>query len=85
VLLLSAAPAVGACPFDITKLDDVVFAIDAEDVWLDGSFRPTPAASGEARLVVTNNLDDTVSVVFGCESGACLLRAPRARPHLLCA
>jgi DNA-binding beta-propeller fold protein YncE len=63
VLLLSAAPAVGACPFDITKLDDVVFAIDAEDVWLDGSFRPTPAASGEARLVVTNNLDDTVSVV----------------------
>ena len=35
--------------------------------------------------VLRRHEDDTVSVVFGCESGACLLRAPRARPHLLCA
>jgi hypothetical protein len=33
--------------------------------------------------VLRRHEDDTVSVVFGCESGACLLRAPRARPHLL--
>jgi hypothetical protein len=29
--------------------------------------------------VLQRHEDDTVSVAFGCESGACLLRAPRAR------
>jgi DNA-binding beta-propeller fold protein YncE len=34
-----------------------------EDVWVDGAQRPVPATRGESRLLVTNNFDDTVSVV----------------------
>jgi len=54
---------------------------------------PSPAPKTTGRVLKYHRADalkrdpanDTVSVVFGCESGACLLRAPRARPHLLCA
>ena len=54
---------------------------------------PSPPPSAAGRVLKYHRADalkrdpanDTVSVVFGCESGACLLRAPRARPHLLCA
>jgi hypothetical protein len=52
---------------------------------------PSPAPKTTGRVLKYHRADplkrdpanDTVSVVFGCESGACLLRAPRARPHLL--
>jgi hypothetical protein len=37
------------------------------------------ANNGVHGRVLRRHEDDTVSVAFGCESGACLLRAPRAR------
>ncbi len=57
------------------------------------SARPSIAPKTTGRVLKYHRADalkrdpanDTVSVVFSCESGACLLRAPRARPHLLCA
>ena len=48
---------------------------------------PSPPPSAAGRVLKYHRADplkrdpanDTVSVAFGCESGACLLRAPRAR------
>lgn|GEM_PF-381133 len=60
---LIAAWAATGCPLDPQRLDDVVFAVDVDAVWIDGAPRPVPAAPGEARLVIPNNLDDSVSVV----------------------
>jgi DNA-binding beta-propeller fold protein YncE len=52
----------GAC-FDPDHLPAMAFDVVATEAWQDGATRPTPAVAGEVRLVVTNNLDDTVSVV----------------------
>jgi hypothetical protein len=48
---------------------------------------PSPPPSASGRVLKYHRADplkrdpanDTVSVAFGCDSGACLLRAPRAR------
>jgi DNA-binding beta-propeller fold protein YncE len=53
----------GACTIDPQRLNGVAFDVSAGDTWIDGAPRAQPAAPGEARLIVTNNLDDTVSVV----------------------
>ena len=53
----------GAGCFDPQSLGELVFGVDEADVWKDGGRRPTPAVVGERRLLVTNSLDDTVSVV----------------------
>ena len=53
---------VGAC-FDPDHLPAMTFDVVATEAWQDGATRPTPAVAGEVRLVVTNNLDDTVSIV----------------------
>ncbi len=51
------------CGIDARNLPELSFDVDAADVWADGSTRPTPALAGQVRLLVTNNLDDTVSVL----------------------
>ena len=64
VVVVGCCASFGAgCGIDARNLPEMVFAIDEADVWADGSARPVPAVSGEARLLVTNNLDDTVSVI----------------------
>lgn len=65
VVLATAGTAggLGGCPVDPQQLDGVVFAVDVADVWRDGSPRLAPAAAGEARAILTNSLDDTLSVV----------------------
>lgn len=57
-----AVAACAAC-FDPNSLPEMTFDVVEADVWQDGATRPTPAGPGERRLIVTNNLDDTVSVV----------------------
>ncbi len=61
--LLVVALVVCACGFDPQNLPAMRFDTDVSDVWRDGAPTFTPASSGERRLLVTNNLDDTVSVV----------------------
>ncbi len=61
--LAIAAPATSVACFDPQNLGELVFGVDENDVWKDGAKRPTPALPGERRLLLTNNLDDTVSVV----------------------
>lgn len=51
------------CGIDARQLPEMTFSVDIEHVWADGSILPVPAASGEVRVLVTNNLDDTVSVI----------------------
>jgi hypothetical protein len=53
----------GACPEDTGRLPEMIFAFPAEAVWEDGAVATPPPAPGEVRLLVTNNLDDTMSVV----------------------
>lgn len=55
--------AAAGCDLDPQNLPDLTFSVDAEDTWKDGSKKPVPAVSGETRILLTNNLDDTVSVV----------------------
>ncbi len=65
--LLFASALIGAAGgtacFDPQNLDNLVYGVDEADVWKDGAKVPTPAAPGERRLLISNNLDDTVSVV----------------------
>ena len=49
--------------FDARALPDLDYGVDEAHVWQDGATKPVPALPGERRIVVTNNLDDTVSVV----------------------
>ena len=51
------------CTLDPQNLPELTFAVDVDESWVDGSIRPVPALPGEVRILVTNNLDDTVSVV----------------------
>lgn len=50
------------CPLDPANLPELVFDVDVKDAWPTPSLARAPAA-GEGRVIVTNNLDDTVSVV----------------------
>lgn len=59
---LVAAAGLVAC-VDPRALPEMVFGVPEADVWKDGSAPVAPAVPGERRLIVTNNLDDTVSVV----------------------
>jgi DNA-binding beta-propeller fold protein YncE len=66
VLAFAAGAAValaGGCPVDPQRLEDVVFAVAPGAVWTDGAPRVAPAQAGEVRAILTNALDDTVSVV----------------------
>lgn len=63
VVVGSVVVSTSGCGFDARNLPPMTFSVDEADVWSDGSVKPTPAQSGEARLLVTNSLDDTVSVV----------------------
>jgi DNA-binding beta-propeller fold protein YncE len=63
LLLLAFGVAVAGCPLDPQNLPDLTFGVDAKDVWRDGSKPVVPAVAGETRILLTNNLDDTVSVV----------------------
>ena len=60
--LLAAASAAAAC-FDARALPELDYGVDVDKVWADGGRKPVPAEVGERRILVTNNLDDTVSVV----------------------
>lgn len=57
-----AALSASAC-FDARDLPTLDYAVDVDDLWADGALAPVAAQVGERRIVVTNNLDDTVSVV----------------------
>lgn len=50
------------CPLDAAALPALVFDLDVEDVWPARALARAPVA-GEGRILVTNNLDDTVSVL----------------------
>jgi len=63
IALMGTAIGGGVGCFDATNLPEMTFDVVEADVWQDGATRPTPADPGELRLLVTNNLDDTVSVV----------------------
>jgi hypothetical protein len=52
-----------SCSLDPQALGDVVFDVPLDEVWRDGAPKLPPPRPGEARLLVTNNLDDTVSVL----------------------
>lgn len=72
-------PVVGC--FDARQLPALLHGVAEGDVWRDGSAAPPPGVSGERRLIVTNNLDDTVSVVswerlVAGDAGAELARFP---------
>jgi YVTN family beta-propeller protein len=54
--------ALAGCPLDPAALPELAFDIPAEDAWARPPGLPPPAP-GEGRIYVTNNLDDTVSVV----------------------
>lgn len=58
---LVAVSVCGACPLDPEALGEVAFEIAAEETWPVVPLVPPPA--GETRAFVTNNLDDTVTVV----------------------
>ncbi|MDP2345901.1 MAG: hypothetical protein Q8O67_33485 [Deltaproteobacteria bacterium] len=51
------------CGIDARNLPEMTFGVDAKDAWADGSKQPVPAIAGEVRVLITNNLDDTVSVI----------------------
>ena len=51
-----------ACPLDPENLGDIVYDLDVDDTWPTQSLARPPAV-GEGRVLVTNNLDDTVSVI----------------------
>lgn len=63
-LLLTAlgACALAACGIDVDHVPEMTFEVDEADVWKAPPSIPPPAP-GEGRLYVTNNLDDTVSIV----------------------
>jgi DNA-binding beta-propeller fold protein YncE len=51
------------CGLDPQNLPDLDYSVAAANVWADGHVVPPPKGPGETRVLVTNNLDDTVSVV----------------------
>ena len=51
-----------ACDLDPANLPELVFELDAAETWPAPALAPVPAA-GEGRILITNNLDDTVSVL----------------------
>jgi hypothetical protein len=60
-VVLVAVGSVGC--LDPQHLPELRYGIDADAVWRDGSPAIDTGRSGERRLIVTNNLDDTMSVV----------------------
>lgn len=60
-LLLLGVGAVGC--FDPQNLPELRYGVAADAVWRDGAPPVDVGRAGERRLIVTNNLDDTVSVV----------------------
>jgi len=62
LLVLALVLPVGGC-FDARALPELDYGVDEAHVWNDGATKPVPALPGERRIIVTNNLDDTVSVV----------------------
>lgn len=63
----------GACAFDPDNLPEMTFAVPDDQVWKAPPAIPPPAA-GEGRVLVTNNLDDTVSII---DLDAALAGSPR--------
>jgi hypothetical protein len=61
-LVLGVLGVASAC-FDARELPSLDYGVDIDDVWADGAPQPIAAGPGERRIVVTNNLDDTVSIV----------------------
>lgn len=61
ILLCVGVGAVGC--FDPQQLPELRYGVDADAVWRDGAPAIDTGRTGERRLIVTNNLDDTVSVV----------------------
>jgi DNA-binding beta-propeller fold protein YncE len=55
--------AAGVGCFDPQQLPELRYGVDADAVWRDGAPPVDAGRPGERRLIVTNNLDDTVSVV----------------------
>jgi DNA-binding beta-propeller fold protein YncE len=62
LLLLPLGAGAGAC-FDPQNLPELRYGVAADAVWRDGAPPVDVGRTGERRLIVTNNLDDTVSVV----------------------
>ncbi len=95
-LAIAALLGAGGC-FDARALPELDYGVDEAHVWADGAVKAVPAVSGERRIIVTNNLDDTVSVVswqklINGGEGAELARFPvglvpleREGPHHLAA
>jgi hypothetical protein len=54
--------AVGGCPLDPAHLPELTFDLSLDDTWPSSDLAPAPGA-GDGRVLVTNNLDDTVSVL----------------------
>jgi len=61
-LAIVVAVGVSAC-LDPQALPPLRFDVPVDQVWRDGAPAVAPAVSGERRLIVTNSLDDSVSVV----------------------
>lgn len=62
---------VGACDLDPAALPELVYELPAEETWSAPALAPPPGP-GEGRIYLTNNLDDTVSILDldSAEAGA---------------
>jgi DNA-binding beta-propeller fold protein YncE len=69
---------VSAC-FDPQSLPELRYGISEEAVWRDGAPAPDGGRSGELRLLVTNNLSDSVSVISWDALVAAEVDAERSR------
>lgn len=70
-LVAPTLPTLAGCTFDPAALPEMIFAVPAEQVWPATAAVPPPAP-GEGRIYLTNNLDDTYSVLDldAAEAGA---------------